>query len=154
MTIQNEIKYNILNYRKGIQLITLRNDRNMDVMFFFLILYFSDFKIITVSNGSFRKTTSLILSIISLSSIQSDWVTLNSSKCNLSIFLFLFFFLYILIRLIEYYLFLLSDNRNSQGNESSMQQNVRYSLYTQYHYNLYRSQNILLQFQLIIQCSH
>ena len=57
-------------------------------------------------------------------------VSLNSSKCNLSIFIFLFFFLYILIRLIEYYLFLLSDNRNSQGNESSMQQNVRYSLYT------------------------
>ena len=41
-------------------------------MFCFLILYFSDLKIITVSNGSFRKTTSLILSIISLSSIQSD----------------------------------------------------------------------------------
>ena len=53
-------------------MITLRNDRNRDVMFFFLILYFPNHKIITVSNGSFRKTTSLILSIISLSSIQSD----------------------------------------------------------------------------------
>ena len=41
-------------------------------MFCFLILYFPNHKIITVSNGSFRKTTSLILSIISLSSIQSD----------------------------------------------------------------------------------
>ena len=51
--------------------------------------------------------------------IRNKWdskrVTLNSSKCNLSIFIFLFFFLYILIRLIEYYLFLLSDNRNSQA---------------------------------------
>ena len=53
-------------------MITLRNDRNRDVMFCFLILYFPNHKIITVSNGSFRKTTSLILSIISLSSIQSD----------------------------------------------------------------------------------
>ena len=52
-------------------MITLRNDRNRDVMFCFLILYFPNHKIITVSNGSFRKTTSLILSIISLSSIQS-----------------------------------------------------------------------------------
>ena len=53
-------------------MITLRNDRNRDVLICFLILYFPNHKIITVSNGSFRKTTSLILSIISLSSIQSD----------------------------------------------------------------------------------
>ena len=45
---------------------------NRNVLFHFIILYFSIFKIFTVSNGSFRKTTSLILSIISLSSIQSD----------------------------------------------------------------------------------
>ena len=44
---------------------------NRDVLFYFIILYFPTLKIITVSNRSFRKTTSLILSIISLSSIQS-----------------------------------------------------------------------------------
>ena len=45
---------------------------NRDVLFYFIILYFPNHKIITVSNGSFRKTTGLILSIISLSSIQSN----------------------------------------------------------------------------------
>ena len=55
-------------------------------MFCFLILYFPNHKIITVSNGSFRKTTSLILSIISLSSIQSD-----SSILHLILFIYSLF---------------------------------------------------------------
>ena len=45
---------------------------NRYVLFCFIILYFPILRIFTVSNGSFRKTTGLILSIISLSSIQSD----------------------------------------------------------------------------------
>ena len=92
-------------------MITLRNDRNRDVMFCFLILYFPNHNIITVSNGSFRKTTSLILSIISLSSIQSDSsilhliifihslfksqstnITASSQITHYSISLFLYFF--------------------------------------------------------------